>query len=151
MSTVNFSIVLLLYHIGEPTTANPTIYEPPNKECSSYYSDYNDWTIESDTGSFIGSDDNLYWIITADTPNEVKRWLFSVNTEYAFDKSTGYSNALLTIDINGNFNQDSQFYIANINPKFFISEESQTGNYIGISFGKLLSLSLSPPNILFTI
>ena len=138
MSSINLFcvhiIVLLLYHIGSPTIAYKTIDEPPNNECSLYYSDYTDWTISSETGKFLDETDNLYWIITAN-PTQQQRWLFTANTEYKFIST--YPNILLTIDINGNFNQSTEYFISNINPKFFISDDST--KYIGISFGKYFS------------
>ena len=120
-----------------PTTPYPTIYEFPNSECSLFYSDSKDWTInQSTTASFLDEDDGLLWINIYEKDSNInitqnKRWLFTVLTE--FELQSSYDQIVLTTDIYGDFNPDPNFLISHINPKFFISDDSS--NYIGISFG----------------
>eukprot|EP01084_Bolivina_argentea_P308891 534218_1 len=129
LSSIWVHIITLLYHL-DTSTSTPTPL--PNEYCTSpQYFDSNDYTINTQTTSFLDEDDNLFWIKLYE-PNDntiQKRNLFNINTDYKFNPS--YNHIVFTSNIVGNFNNNSNYYITNINPKFFISDNN---NYIGISF-----------------
>ncbi len=120
-------ITFLLYYIHLATsTPSPTFFEPSNEYCTSQHFDSNDYIIDAQTTtSFLDEDDNLFWIKLYE-PNEItlqKRNLFTINTNYNFNPQ--YNNIILTTNIHSNFNNDSQYYINNINPKFFITDNNR--------------------------
>ena len=116
--------IILLLFIGPITPINI----PNDIICNTHYSNYKTWDIEANTDSFLNEDDNFFWIKTSES--STSQLLFTEDSTYKFDLSYDYES--FTININGDFNVDTDYGITEINPLFFIYNND---NYIGISFG----------------